>query len=41
MHTYHALCIVRHEGETILYGVETRLSTVGELILHVEVILLA
>ena len=41
VHAYHALCIVWHEGQTVLHGVEACLSAVGELVGHAEVILLA
>ena len=40
MYADHTLCIVGHEGETILYGMETGLSAVGDLMFHIEVIFL-
>ena len=41
VHTYHPLRIVRHEGESVLYGVETCLSAIRQQILHLKMILFA
>ena len=40
MHADHSFCIVWHECETVLYGVEARLSAIGNLMFHFEVIIL-
>ena len=39
MHAYHSLGIVRHQGETVLDGVETRLSAIGKLVFNLKTIL--
>ena len=41
MHTHDTLGIVGHQGESVLYGVESGLSAIGELVLHVKLIFLA
>ena len=40
MYADHTFCIVGHERETVLYGVETRLSAIGNLMFYIEVIIL-
>lgn len=41
MYADYALYVVGNEGETVLHGVETRLATVGDGVLHGEVVLTA
>ena len=41
VNAYHTLGIVRHLGESVLHGVEASLTTIGQSVLHVEMIFLA
>ena len=41
MHTYYPFSIIRNQGKTMLYRMETRLSTVCHLVFNLEVIFLA
>ena len=41
MYPDDALGVIGNQGQSILHGMETRLSTIGQLILHIKMILFA
>ena len=40
MYTDHTFCIVGYQRESVLYGVESCLSAIGDLMFDIEVIVL-